>query len=95
MKLRHAAALSLVGWYLMAPPANSVQLSDGRVVWIRNPPLSEWSVEGSFDKARECANQQNLLANSAIEDSKGNSAGRAEWMMARCIATDDPRLKGK
>lgn len=93
MNLRHAAVLALVGWYLMTPPAHSVQLSGGGVAWIKSPPLTKWTIQGSFDKATECTDQRNRLTSSAIEDSKTSSEGRAEWMMAKCIATDDPRLK--
>ena len=43
MNLRHAAALALVGWYLMVPP-------------LSNPsaPLSKWNLYRSYDTAREC-----------------------------------------
>jgi hypothetical protein len=79
----------------MTPPANAVQLSGGEVVWIRRPSLTEWTYQGSFDKAVECTNEQTRLVNSAIKGGKIDSAGRAELMMAECIATDDPRLKRK
>jgi hypothetical protein len=40
MKLRHAAALGLVVWYLMLPPNAAV-----RDISI---PLAQWSVEGTL-----------------------------------------------
>jgi hypothetical protein len=49
MSLRHAAALALVGWYLMVPPL----LPDGSV--NVKAPLSEWSESGQgFDTAQDC-----------------------------------------
>jgi hypothetical protein len=53
MKLRHAAALALVGWYLMVPPQT-------RTWWIGEEryddaaPLNRWTIEQSFDKAELC-----------------------------------------
>jgi hypothetical protein len=46
MKLRHAAALGVVVWYLMLPPDAAV-----RDISI---PLAQWSVEGTFDTASDC-----------------------------------------
>src|SRR6266436_692405 len=63
MKPRHAAALTLIGWYLLVPPLESVQLRPGpgkdedTLDWktpSHPPPLSAWSIEGSYDTAREC-----------------------------------------
>ena len=48
MKPRHAAALALVGWYLMAPPirpGSGVDLS---------APISRWALNGEFDSAGAC-----------------------------------------
>jgi hypothetical protein len=48
MNLRHAAALALVGWYLMLPLVN------GDASPATQLPLSEWTQEGSFDRAEDC-----------------------------------------
>jgi hypothetical protein len=108
MNLRHAAALALVGWYLMLPPASSETHYP-----IGNAPMWQWEVIGSFDSAAECTR-----AKSARE-----ASNRAKWerispephnpfrpysgvqelareiylkeIATACIATDDPRLKGK
>ena len=42
MTLHHAAALALVGWYLMVPGENA------------NNPLSKWSIYRSYATAAEC-----------------------------------------
>jgi hypothetical protein len=51
MTLRHAAALTLIGWYLLAPP---IVHDPGH--WHPNlaAPLNEWIVGKSFDTATEC-----------------------------------------
>ena len=48
--LRHAAALALVGWYLMVPPPrdHKTGLPDFQAA------LTDWSVEQSFNTADEC-----------------------------------------
>lgn len=59
MKLQNAAALALVGWYLMMPPWGKV-----------NAPLSEWVVYQSFDSAEICA-----VARKALVDFQANYKG--------------------
>ena len=86
MKPRHAAALALVGWYLMQPPLvtpNSFNF---------DAPLSRWDIEESFDTASDCEQTWNSMT----EKAKGKSdvLSRRE-QFGHCIATDDPRLKGK
>ena len=82
MKLRQtAAALALVGWYLMLPPQT-------RTWWIGPAryddaaPLNTWTIERSFDKAELCEAAQQQSGDATM------SMGHAV-----CIASDDPRLK--
>ena len=49
MNPRHAAALALVGWYLMVPPAER-----GGKQLDYHAPLSTWSIMQSFDTAQSC-----------------------------------------
>src|SRR5271170_7451574 len=118
MKPRHAAALALVGWYLMVPPmAQEEDWQPG------GPPttasLSEWFIWKSFDAADACEKAKDALFWRASVNGSNDYhrwlAGRAssndlldEWAstystssalhnayrQSRCIATDDPRLKG-
>ncbi len=104
MKPRHAAALALVGWYLMMPPfvrtGNEVYPDD-------DAPLSKWRMAGSFDSAGACQQKKDdyiyhpcilvvpagsVCPQNAIPPE--NAAERAADIEARCIGTDDPRLKG-
>jgi hypothetical protein len=45
VNLRHAAALALMGWYLMLAPS---------VPSGSNAPLSNWRTVGSYDSAEAC-----------------------------------------
>ena len=55
MNLRHAAALALVGWYLMMPPfVPSPPQGQGRMLDLK-APLGQWYITGSYDGAAECA----------------------------------------
>jgi hypothetical protein len=85
VKPRRAAALALVGWYLMLP-----LVRDGKV---RDIPISEWVHIDSFDTAAEC--RDNGLQQLALVKRRGLPADRITAFTAfECIATDDPRLKG-
>ncbi len=53
MKLRHVAALALVGWYLMMPPIPDHGEPD--------PPISQWEIRYSFDSAASCQALLNAL----------------------------------
>jgi hypothetical protein len=48
MKLRHAAVLVLVVWYLLMPPLRH----DGTVSSFA--PLTEWEKSGTYDTFDEC-----------------------------------------
>jgi hypothetical protein len=87
MKPRHAAALALVGWYLMVPTS-----------W--NDRLSQWQVEASFDTAAECMKarlkiQLNIKTFHPNQDPSITNRIREMLQQAQCIASDDPRLKEK
>jgi hypothetical protein len=87
----HAAALALIGWYLMIP---SSTLPSG-VAYKK--PLSKWLIVRAFDTADDC---QDFLA-TFFEDSRQKQAlnllepAYRDYMFAECVATDDPRLKQK
>jgi hypothetical protein len=53
MNLRHAAALALVGWYLMVPP----MCADHPVpAWCREStdPVRQWAIREKFNTEKEC-----------------------------------------
>jgi hypothetical protein len=105
VKPRHAAALALVGWYLLVPPQTPVkgghiydedkngnlvnersappELLRGATMVHPEAPLAEWAQAGAFDTATACEVARFKLGTSGMRD------------LAKCIASDDPRLKGK
>lgn len=77
MKPRHAAALALMGWYLMLPP------TIGRDQALVYEPLSEWKLVDRFKSERGCrqmlAKLIDRLPDTAIDT-------------ARCVPSNDPHL---
>jgi hypothetical protein len=58
MKLRHAAALALVGWYLLEPPF--IKLPNGKYDAQIDAPLGKWFHFASFDEASDCETVRRL-----------------------------------
>jgi hypothetical protein len=88
MNPSHAAALALVGWYLIAAPPQSFK--DNKYY---EAPLGEWTHKATFDSEFEC--KQKLSEGCHEVGGKGRIGFEGPLCYARCIATDDPRLKGK
>ena len=108
MKIRHAAALALVGWYLMVPPNKN-----------DDTPLTEWIVRRSYDSTEACQqgasdaraqaaaklrhydsmsdlDRRNLEHNQAALDQEiADNATIDQSFRSACIEANDPRLKGK
>jgi hypothetical protein len=102
MKTRHAAALALVGWYLMLPP-DRPKLDDSPD-WVSQAPLGDWQIVQRFDAQWACnRRQQNMIidAQHAIKpDAKAHRADAvlSDYAIANnvaCVSTDDPRVKSK
>jgi len=62
---RHAAALALVGWYLMLPPMTGTGAE-----WTVdiNAPIAKWEQSGAYDTAQSCE-----------DDWKKGRTGRKVW----------------
>jgi hypothetical protein len=94
--LRHAAALALVGWYLMFPPEQpgSLKVED-------QAPISQWQSFRSFESAQECmsakasAVQQSKVSKETMQTEVARRNVHLKALASQCIATDDPRLKCK
>jgi hypothetical protein len=88
MKSCHAAALALVGWYLMVPPPGYPPSgSEG---------IRHWQILSSFDSARECEAERASVKRSAADSaakSETSEPGLQSRLFAVCIATDDPGLE--
>jgi hypothetical protein len=98
MKLRHAAALALVGWYLLGPPQRGESAN-----FDTDAPLSKWKVINSFDNLGACEQgriiEQGRWYDRAARDTPGTKDAIKDAIMlilldsAKCVASDDPRLK--
>lgn len=92
MNLHQAAALALVGWYLMTPPIQGNSDTDATV--YVGALLSEWNNESSHDTASECQEAlaqmkqmaENFKFNPGVTESD-KSNFKLSREMAQCIAT--------
>lgn len=87
----HLTALSLLlGWYLMIPPGTKTGFDT-------SARISSWDHISSHDSAKECEQAKNVLTHppySEEPEARKHDLRMQSWnMAARCIATDDPRLK--
>jgi hypothetical protein len=96
MNLRHAAALALVGWYLMLPPVTSGHRVNAEA------PLGQWErSSGTYDVLGEChgaiAKLRQVHTPLRMVDDKIHTPEvlARQFASAKCIASDDPRLKEK
>jgi hypothetical protein len=92
VKLRHAAALALVGWYLMVPPP----IGKGEMIDLK-APLAKWNHwgESPFKTEKDCYNWQQQFLGMMVFSEEDSTSNFAQLNASRCIASDDPRLKGK
>jgi len=95
MKPLHAAALTLIGWYLVVPPVEQGQVKN-------DAPLSRWNIYAPTETLSDC--QHSLILETKhrerdwLEHETVLSAPpvRVEQILnGQCIASDDPRLKEK
>jgi hypothetical protein len=105
MKPRHAAALALVGWYLMGP-ATRPSLTP---IPLTDRPLVEWQILSSWETQKDCDGALkawiHTLATSYINTRSQTASTKEEFVRVRteaeqarhsiCVASDDPRLKPK
>lgn len=87
MKLGHAAASLLVGWFLVTPPLGTNGHYD------TSAPLSKWKVEGGAASLQDCKDTQKLLTSRAAK--QGGKSDLEAVKDARCVSQDDPRLESK
>jgi hypothetical protein len=97
VNLRHAAALALVGWYLMTPP----RVGDH---FFPDAPLSRWRsldrIEYPSKNACEAVRQKDVAMFPGDPEKLPAERYTARTMMRgvralACVATDDPPLKEK
>ena len=85
MKPRHAAALALVGWYLMMAPTSRNPQTDSFTVDL-NAPLSAWQMVSSHYSAADCE----LAERDLVDTARFYPNVIAFYTL--CVPSDDPRL---
>jgi hypothetical protein len=108
MNLRHAAALVLVGCYLLAPPVSQPKDQHEPPYLDEHAGYRDWKILHAFKTANECEAGQKRATldaeNGKLTAFDGGFSGVIDtdpkpWLMqqieAECIASDDPRLKEK
>ena len=99
MRFCQAAALALVGWYLMMPPLEG---NTGSLKLELAAPFPQWDIQASFDSAHDCEIAKvksvqwakDQATNGKFEDENARHAFAWQHYDEECVATDDPRLKG-
>ena len=81
MKPRRAAAIALVGWYLMVPPVRQPMYVEGHADY------SEWKVLRVFPDYYKCEFYL-VQVKQLLEEAHGQEID------AECFASDDPHMKG-
>jgi hypothetical protein len=91
MKLRHATALALVGWYLVQPPESS--LVPGKD-YPAKAPFSEWLVVGAVKSQAECDEQNQRFAFTLSQEPNVAILTNAPLNLTRCITAEEARAAG-
>jgi len=93
MDLRIAAAVALVGWYLMMPPPGSETGPDV------SRPFGDWIIDSVYTTAPACKHglKQLRARLPGYLHAHANTKAFLDWApkaakLARCVAADDPRL---
>ena len=96
MKIRHAAALALVGWHLMIPSVSPTAA-------LIAAPLSQWNRWASYDSVDNCDSAMVELKNEAFSQAQYDCLadhsradlchGDLAKSSSECVSADDPRLK--
>jgi hypothetical protein len=86
MNPRHAAALALVGWYLIRPPGPDNGEPDFEA------PLSRWTYSGSFDSANECERERDSRIDSG-ERNTHEIKGTVDALARQQGVVSEDRLK--
>jgi len=83
----HAAAIGLLGWYLLLPPTGK-DFPMGNV----DAPLTQWVKRPNlFRNKEEC--EHVLDKQVRLKNAKNRQTQVRYFKQAKCVSSDDPRLK--
>jgi len=88
MIYRYATSFAFVLWYLLAPPTAPGGLTDNRA------PLPKWEVIKVFDTEARCRTLAAVMREDAVTNHSPVAVAQARAQAMKCIASDDPRIKG-
>ena len=88
MKPRHAAALALVGWYLMLLPKTG-----DLPIHVFDVPWS--ATQRSFDSANECEEARAKAVVPIPSPAAVGKSPKQDEQAFYCIASDDPRISAE
>jgi hypothetical protein len=99
MKLRHAGAFALMGWYLMSPPVMRIP----RRGFVVNPAagLGYWKIRGSYESSSDCDDAKGAILMLAADNPAKMPEDFSDLSPAvmsevtgslLCVSTGDPRL---
>ena len=87
--IRHAAALAIVGWYMMMPPSGR-DFPMGNV----DAPLTQWSKRATtYRDLAECEHVLDRIRRNT--NAKNKQSAVKYYKQAQCVSADDVRLKPK
>jgi|HubBroStandDraft_3_1064219.scaffolds.fasta_scaffold496693_1 hypothetical protein len=98
LKLRYAAALASVGWFLLGPPQQG-----GNADFDLHAPLKKWAIIDNYEDVAACERGRMVHLSEwydrADRDRPGSKNAIKDAIMliwlgdAQCVASDDPHLK--
>ena len=102
MKPRHAAALALVGWYLIAPPIRSSvepkleRYDESDYDYLdEHAAYPDWKLISVLNTEAECERVRAFAKERVAEDVLLDTEPELQQLgKEECLASDDPRLKG-
>lgn len=105
MKPRHAAALALVGWYLIVPPPMPNKIADffyGKYIptgFDTRAPLSNWwRVDSAYENQSTCLHSRSVHINewktlSKTRPSPTHDKELEQMLDSVCVDEHDPRFR--
>ena len=102
MKPRHAAALAIVGWYLIAPPIRSSvepmleRYDESDYDYLdEHAAYPDWKLISVLHTEAECEHVRDFSKQRVAEDVLLDTEPELQQLgEEECLASDDPRLKG-
>jgi hypothetical protein len=94
MKPRHAAALALMGWYLIAPPIRNIESNDDYL--DEHAAYPDWRLICVLNTEAQCEHLRDFARESVAGYPQllDSNPEMQQYSEAECVASDDPRIRG-